>query len=69
MRQTAFGSRTIRDEEVRAGTGKGWEEWCSLIDAAQENRSVTAVARYLCTSHNLDQLWAQIIAVYYKWRV
>ena len=69
MIQTAYGSRSIRDEEVRAGTGKGWTEWCTLLDAAPDPRSIKAMANYLTTRHRVDPLWAQIIAVYYRWHV
>ena len=69
LKRTAVGHQSIRDEEVRAGTGKGWQEWCDLIDAAQDHGTIAAIVHYLNVAHGVDPLWAQIIAMYYKWRV
>ena len=69
VKRTTVGFQSIRDEEVRAGTGKGWQEWCDLLDAAQDQGTVTAIVQHLSRLHGVDPLWAQIIAMYYKWRV
>lgn len=69
MKRTAVGHQSIRDWEVRAGTGKGWQEWCDLIDSIQDNHHTSTIVRYLTGAHEVDPLWAQVIAMYYKWRV
>ena len=69
MERTVVGFRSIRDAEVRAGTGKGWQEWCELIESAQIKTSVSSITQYLCSTHKLITPWAQIVAVYYKWHV
>jgi hypothetical protein len=69
MERTAVGFQSIRDAEVRAGTGKDWAEWCAVIEAAQLRNSISVITEHLCTTYNIDLLWAQIIAVYYKWHV
>lgn len=58
----------ISDEELRALTGKSWKEWCELLDTHDaRNLSLTAITNYLIQQHHLRRLWAQTIAVYYKW--
>jgi len=69
MKRTAVGYQSIRDDEVRTGTGKGWKEWCELIEGAQVSNNTESIIAYLCAYHGIDQLWAKIIAIYYKWRI
>jgi hypothetical protein len=62
------GFQNISDEELRAVTGKSWKDWCELLDTSDaRNLSLTAITNYLILHHQLRRLWAQTIAVYYKW--
>ncbi len=68
MTRVVDGYRNISDEQVRAGTGKDWQEWVALLDACDgENKNFTAVSKYLVQRYGVSQFWAQVIAVYYKW--
>lgn len=68
MTRVVGGYRNITDEQVHAGTGKGWGEWVALLDACGgEDKNFTAVSKYLMKGYGVSQFWAQVIAVYYKW--
>jgi hypothetical protein len=63
-------NRSIKDSEVRTGTGKGWTEWIRVLDEINAKAMpLTDNINYLVESHGIEQVWAQVIAVYYKWRV
>ncbi len=58
-------------EDLQPQTGKSWKEWCELLDMWDgETKNFTTVATYLMLHYQLRQLYAQMIAVYYKrdWR-
>ena len=58
----------LTDRQVRDATGKTWREWCELLNAwGGKTEHLTAVVQYLVEQHHLRRLWAQMIAVYYKW--
>lgn len=55
------------DEEVRTVTGKGWEEWFSILDEfGAEERGHTLTVKHLMTHHGLDQHWARAVALRYE---
>ena len=64
----AMGDRqTITDAEVRAGTGRDWAEWRSLLDEwGAADMSLTQIVGYLVEHDHLELLWAQVMAVYYR---
>lgn len=54
------------DEAVRAATGRGWEEWCALIDDhAVGHSGHTAIAAHV-RSLGVDAWWAQSVTVGYE---
>jgi len=58
----------IREDTVRAKTGKGWEEWFAILDewgAAEHGH--TAAARYLRTELGVSPWWAQAITVRHEY--
>lgn len=60
---------TITDDQVKTGTGKTWAEWVAILGAWDGNRnSFVAITNYLTHKYKLTQTWAQVIAVYYRWR-
>ena len=70
MNSIRAGNRTIKDTEVRTGTGKGWAEWIGLLDAIHANKMLmTDIINYLVEVYRVERVWAQVIAVYYKWGV
>lgn len=56
------------DETVRARTGRGWEEWFAVLDAAPaDQRSHAALARYLAALHpEVGGWWVQGVVVGYE---
>lgn len=56
----------LSEEAVRAATGRGWEEWCALIDGfAGRQNGHTAIATYL-RELGVDSWWAQGVTVGYE---
>jgi hypothetical protein len=58
-------------EDLQPRTGKSWQDWGELLDAwGGETKNLTTIATYLMLHYQLRQLYAQMIAVYYKrdWR-
>lgn len=52
------------DTLVKENTGRGWEEWCDLIDAWPGHAAGhTAVASWLQDEHGIDGWWAQAVTV------
>jgi hypothetical protein len=57
----------MADDTLRESTGKGWDEWCDLIDAwPGKARDHTAIATFLREEHAVDGWWAQTITVGYE---
>ena len=57
----------IGDETVREKTGKGWEEWFALLDAAgAAARSHAEIARSLVEEQGLSGWWSQSVTVEYE---
>lgn len=55
------------EESVRSTTGKGWEQWCDVIDGWSGNSAGhAAIAAYLQTEHGVDAWWAQTVTVGYE---
>jgi hypothetical protein len=52
------------DEVVRERTGRGWDEWRTLIEAWPGHADGhTAVARWVEQTHGIDGWWAQQVTV------
>jgi hypothetical protein len=57
----------LTDESVRAGTGRGWDEWCDVIDAWHgRGDGHTAIASWLQNEHGVDSWWSQSVTVGYE---
>lgn len=57
----------LSDESIRAATGKGWNEWCDVIDAwPGHGDGHTAIAAYLQNGHGVDSWWSQSVTVGYE---
>lgn len=55
------------DESVLAGTGKGWDEWCDLIDAWPErDQGHGPIAARLLAEHDITGWWAHGVTVGYE---
>lgn len=53
-----------RDEVIRANTGRGWDDWVSLIDAwPGHDDGHGAVATWLQQEHGVDGWWAQSVTL------
>lgn len=54
------------DESVRAATGRGWDEWCTVIDDHPVRaEGHTAIAAYV-GGLGVDSWWAQTVTVGYE---
>jgi hypothetical protein len=57
----------VNDESIRAATGRGWDEWCDLIDAwPGHNDGHTAIAKFVDEELGLGGWWGQGVAVGYE---
>lgn len=66
-RRTWVAEPEMSDEVVRAATGRGWEEWCDVLDAwPGRTEGHTAIASYVRDEHGIDGWWAQTVTVGYE---
>lgn len=57
----------MSDESVRSATGRGWDEWCDILDAwPGHTQGHTAIAAYIREGHGVDGWWAQTVTVGYE---
>lgn len=55
------------DDSLRAATGRGWDEWCDIIDAwPGHSGGHTAIATYVRDEHGVDGWWSQTVTVGYE---
>jgi Activator of Hsp90 ATPase homolog 1-like protein len=61
------GTRLTSDEAVQGATGRGYDEWFALLDAAgMVSRKHGGIAAKLTDEHGVDSWWAQTITVGYE---
>ena len=61
------GTGLASDEAVRGTTGRSYEEWFALLDAARmASRKHGEIATELTDEHGVDSWWAQTITVGYE---
>lgn len=54
----------LGDDALRQATGRGWDEWCDVIDAWSGHvDGHAAVATHLQEAHDVEGWWAQTITV------
>lgn len=57
----------LSDHAVRDATGRGWDEWCDLLDAWPGNDGGhAAIVAHVQEAHGVDGWWAQTVAVGYE---
>lgn len=57
----------MSDEAVQRATGRGWDDWCELVDAwPGREKGHTVIARYLREEHDVDPWWAQAVTGGYE---
>ncbi|MGV8911719.1 MAG: hypothetical protein ACOH14_03805 [Rhodoglobus sp.] len=57
----------LTDEAIRAGTGKGWEEWCALIDQFPGRADGhAAIAKHVRDDLGAGDWWSQGVTVGYE---
>ena len=57
----------MADDTLREATGRGWDEWCSILDAwPGHGDGHTAIATYLREEQAVEGWWAQTITVGYE---
>ncbi len=61
------GGQRISDDAARRRTGRGWQEWFAVLDAAGardwDHRRIVA---FLVREHRLPDWWCQMVAVTYE---
>jgi hypothetical protein len=51
---------TVDDAKVRAATGRGWDEWCAVVEAWDgDHDDHGAIAAFLVEVHEVPGWWAQ----------
>lgn len=54
----------LSDDRVREATGRGWDEWCELIEAwPGHSDGHSAIATWVNQEHGVDGWWAQSVTV------
>lgn len=57
----------MSDESVRSATGRGWDEWCDLLDAWPGHvEGHSSIAAHVQNEHGVDGWWAQTVTVGYE---
>ena len=57
----------IGDEAVRAKTGKDWQDWFRILDAAgAQNMNHKQIVAYLDEHHQVEDWWIQMVTVTYE---
>jgi hypothetical protein len=57
----------MAEETLREATGRGWDEWCEVLDAwPGHGGGHTAIATHLREEHGVEGWWAQTITVGYE---
>ena len=57
----------MADDTLREATGRGWDEWCDIIDAwPGHSDGHTAIATYLHDEHDVAGWWVQTVTVGYE---
>ena len=68
MADVKAGTRRISEEAVRSKTGKGWDEWFSILDRSDvKDKGHTAIARHLRDELGVNAWWAQAVTVRYEY--
>jgi hypothetical protein len=54
----------VGDAAVRAATGKGWDEWFTILDAVEaQTWKHPQIARYLAQEQGVPDWWSQMVTV------
>lgn len=54
----------MTEDAVQAATGRGWDEWCDIVDAwPGHTDGHSAIAAHLHDVHGVDGWWAQSVTV------
>jgi hypothetical protein len=63
MSRTWVSEPELGDGAIRSATGRGWDEWCDLIDAWSGHHDGHGAVVDHVRSHGIDGWWAQTVAV------
>ena len=64
-----LGSRNQRppDDKTREATGRGWDDWCDIIEAWEGHKDGhAAIARHIAANYDVTHWWAQDITIGYE---
>ena len=55
------------DDKTREATGRGWDEWCDVIEAwGGRSEGHAAIARHLAATYGLTGWWSQGVTIGYE---
>jgi uncharacterized protein YndB with AHSA1/START domain len=67
MKKTPVATAPVSDQAVTRATGRGWAEWCRLLDAdGAASMPHADIARLVHTKYDGGSWWSQMIAVGYE---
>jgi hypothetical protein len=67
MKECPKDLKVITEEEVKAGTGKGWGEWFHILDEAGiAEKGHDPIVKHLQKHFSLSQSWAEAVALRYE---
>jgi hypothetical protein len=68
MPEKKQGFAVIRDEVVKARTGKSSNEWYLILDRwGMKEKGHTLTAKHLSEKYGLSGWWAQCVTIRYEW--
>ncbi len=66
-RRTWAAEPEMPDAKVREATGRGWEDWCQVIEAYDGRQEGHArIARHLIDEYGMNPWWAQGVTIGYE---
>ncbi len=55
------------DDKTREATGRGWDDWCDIIEAWEGHKDGhAAIARHIAANYDVTHWWAQGITIGYE---
>jgi len=60
-------SQRVNEESLRAATGRGWQQWYEVMDAAgADGWTHNRIAAWLVAEHAVEPWWAQGVTIAYE---
>jgi hypothetical protein len=67
MKESKKDLKVVTEDEVKAGTGKSWEEWFKILDEAGiAEKGHDPIVKHLQSHYSLNHTWALAVAMRYE---